>query len=92
MKPFWIVPLFAGAMLAAAPIMAQDTSDAAPGGMGSTGRAGGSRGQTGTGNPEAAANQPFMATGVGSQRSAAAISRRANARIAPSHISRSRPC
>lgn len=64
MKPFWIVPLFAGAMLTAAPVMAQDTLDAAPGGMESTGRAGGSRGQTGTGNPEAAANQPFMATGA----------------------------
>ena len=37
MKPFWIVPLFAGAMLAAAPIMAQDTSGTTPGGMGSTG-------------------------------------------------------
>ena len=64
MKPFWIVLLFAGAMLAAAPILAQDTSGAAPGGMESTGRAGGSRGQTRTGNPEAAVNQPFMATGV----------------------------
>lgn len=55
MKPFWIVPLFAGAMLVAAPIMAQDNSGAAPGG---------NRGQAGTGNPEAAANQPFMATGA----------------------------
>ena len=64
MKPFWIVPLFAGAMLAAAPSTAQDTSGAAPGGMESAGQAGGSRGQTGTGNPEAAANQPFMATGA----------------------------
>jgi len=61
MKAFWIVPLVAGAMLAVAPIMAQDNSGAAPGGMGSSG---GNRGQTGTGNPEAAANQPFMATGV----------------------------
>ena len=56
MKPFWIVPLFAGAMLAAAPTMAQDSSGTAPGGS--------NRGQIGTGNPEAAANQPFMATGV----------------------------
>ena len=64
MKPFWIVPLFTGAMLAAAPIMAQDNSGTAPGGMGSTGWTGGNRGPTGTGNPEAAADQPFMATGV----------------------------
>lgn len=56
MKPFWIVPLFAGAMLAAAPLMAQDNSGTTP--------AGGNRGQIGTGNPEAAANQPFMVTGV----------------------------
>ncbi len=55
MKLFWIVPLFAGAMLVAAPIMAQDNSGTAPGG---------NRGQAGTVNPEAAANQPFMATGV----------------------------
>jgi hypothetical protein len=55
MKTLWIVPLFAGAMLAAAPLMAQDNSGTTPGG---------NRGQTGTGNPEAAANQPFMATGV----------------------------
>jgi hypothetical protein len=32
--------------------------------MESAGQGGGSRGQTGTGNPEAAANQPFMATGA----------------------------
>ena len=64
MKLFWIVPLLAGAMLVAAPIMAQDNSGTGPGGMGSTGWTGGTRGQTGTGNPEAAANQPFMATGV----------------------------
>ena len=55
MKPFWIVPLFAGAMLVAAPIVAQDNSGSAPGG---------NRGQTGTGNLEAAGNQPFMATGI----------------------------
>lgn len=55
MKPFWIVPLFAGAMLAAAPIVAQDNSGSAPGG---------NRGQAGTGNLEAAGNQPFMATGI----------------------------
>ena len=69
MKPFWIVPLFAGAMLAAAPIMAQDimaqdNSVAAPEGRGSTGWTGGNRGPTGTGNPETAKDQPFMASGV----------------------------
>jgi hypothetical protein len=70
MKPFWIVPLFAGALLAAAPIMAQDVvaqdsnSGTAPEGRGSTGWTGGNRGQTGTGNPEAAKDQPFMATGL----------------------------
>jgi len=64
MKPFWIVPLFAGAMLAAAPIMAQDNAGTAPEGRGSTGWTGGNRGQTGTADPDAAANQPFMASGV----------------------------
>lgn len=64
MKAFWIVPLLAGTMLAVAPIMAQDSSGTAPEGRGSTGWTGGSRDQTGTGNPEAAADQPFMATGV----------------------------
>jgi hypothetical protein len=69
MKPFWIVPLFAGAMLAAAPIMApdimaQDNSGTAPEGRGSTGWTGGNRGPTGATDSEAAANQPFMATGV----------------------------
>ena len=64
MKPFWIVPLFAGAMLAATPLMAQDNSGTAPEGRGSTGWTGGNRGPTGAIDPEAAANQPFMATGV----------------------------
>jgi hypothetical protein len=64
MKPFWIVPLFVGAMLAAVPIMAQDNTGAAPDGMGSTGWTGGNRVPSGTGNPEAAANQPLMASGV----------------------------
>jgi hypothetical protein len=47
MKPFWIVPLFAGAMLAATSMMsaAQDKAAAAT-------------------DPEAAQNQPFMATGL----------------------------
>ena len=64
MKPFWIVPLFAGAMLAAAPIMAQDSTGTAPEGRGSTGWTGGNRGQSRTDNPEAAKDQPFMASGV----------------------------
>ena len=64
MKPFWIVLLFTAAMLAAAPIMAQDNSGTAPEGRGSTGWTGGNRGPTGTGNPEAAKGQPFMASGV----------------------------
>jgi hypothetical protein len=64
MKPFWIVPLFAGAMLAAAPIMAQDNTGTAPEGRGSTGWTGGNRGPGGIDNPEAAKDQPFMASGV----------------------------
>jgi hypothetical protein len=64
MKPFWIVPLFAGAMLAAVPVMAQDSTGTAPEGRGSTGWTGGNRGPTGTDNPEAAKDQPFMASGV----------------------------
>jgi hypothetical protein len=53
MKPFWIVPLFAGAMLAAAPIMsaAQDNSKPAATSQSKA-------------DPEAAQNQPFMATGL----------------------------
>jgi hypothetical protein len=51
MKPFWIVPLLAGATLAAAPMMssAQDNPTAT------------SRDKA---DPEAAQNQPFMATGL----------------------------
>ncbi|HLN38994.1 MAG TPA: hypothetical protein VK337_14515 [Xanthobacteraceae bacterium] len=51
MKPFWIVPLLAGAMLAAAPMLssAQDNPTAT------------SRDKA---DPEAAQNQPFMATGL----------------------------
>jgi hypothetical protein len=69
MKPFWIVPLFAGAMLAAAPItvqvtLAQDNSGTAAEGRGSTGWTGGNRGPTGAVNPEAAKGQPFMASGL----------------------------
>jgi hypothetical protein len=60
MKAFWIVPLFAGAMLAAAPIMAQDIM--AQDNVGTA--PAGNRGPTGAADSEAAANQPFMATGV----------------------------
>jgi len=51
MKPFWIVPLFAGAMLAAAPMMssAQDNPTAT---------------SQNNADPDAAQNQPFMATGL----------------------------
>ena len=64
MKPFWIVPLVAGAMLTAAPIMAQNSSGTAPDDKGLTGWSGGNRGPTGSGNPEAAKDQPFMASGI----------------------------
>ncbi len=64
MRLFWIAPLFAAAILAAAPIMAQDNLGTAPEGRESTGWTGSNRGPTGTANPESAANQPFMATGV----------------------------
>jgi hypothetical protein len=55
MKALWIVPLLTGAMLVAAPIMAKD--NAAP-------ATSGNRGQIGTANAEAAANQPFVASGA----------------------------
>jgi hypothetical protein len=68
MKTLWIAPLLAGAMLAAAAMTApaQDNpnSGAGPQSMGSTG---GNPGQSATqdqsANPEAAQNQPLMATG-----------------------------
>jgi hypothetical protein len=57
MKTLWIVPLFAGAMLVAAPMMsaAQDNpKPAAPTQNKATAAA----------DPDAAQNQPFMATGL----------------------------
>jgi hypothetical protein len=53
MKPFWIVPLVAGAMLAAAPMMssAQDIPKPAATSQSKA-------------DPEAAQNQPFIATGL----------------------------
>jgi hypothetical protein len=60
MKTLWIVLLFAGAMLAAAPIMAQDMMAQDNAGTAPAGN----RGPTGVADSEAAANQPFMATGV----------------------------
>jgi hypothetical protein len=56
MKPFWIVPLFAGAMLAAAPMMsaAQDNPKLAAT----------AQDKAAATDPEAAQNQPFMATGL----------------------------
>jgi hypothetical protein len=53
MKPFWIVPLFAGAMLAAAPMMSAAQDNPKP--------AATSRDKA---DPEAPQNQPFMATGL----------------------------
>ena len=57
MKLFWIVPLFAGAMLAAAPMMssAQDNPKPAATSQDKTAAAT---------DPDAAQNQPFMATGL----------------------------
>ena len=56
MKPFWIVPLFAGAMLAAAPMMsaAQDNPKLAAT----------SQNKAAPTDPDAAQNQPFLATGL----------------------------
>jgi hypothetical protein len=48
MKPFWIVPLFAGAMLAAAPMVSAAQDNPKPAAT----------------DPDAAQNQPFMATGL----------------------------
>ena len=53
MKPFWIVPLFAGAMLAAAPMMSSAQDNPNPTAT--------SRDKA---DSEAAQNQPFMATGL----------------------------
>jgi hypothetical protein len=68
MESLRVLPLVTGAIMMAATITASAQGNAnsgtAPEGMGSTGWTGGNRGQTGTGNPEAAKDQPFMATGV----------------------------
>jgi hypothetical protein len=53
MKPLWIVPLFAGAMLAAAPMMSAAQDNPKPAATSQS-----------NADPEAAQNQPFMATGL----------------------------
>jgi hypothetical protein len=57
MKPFWIVPLFAGAMLAAAPMLAAAQDNPKPAATMQNKPAA-------TADPDAAQNQPFMATGL----------------------------
>jgi hypothetical protein len=57
MKPFWIVPLFAGAMLAAAPMMSSAQDNPKPTATVQDKTAAAT-------DPEAAQNQPFMATGL----------------------------
>jgi hypothetical protein len=56
MKPFWIVPLFAGAMLAAAPMMSSAQDNPNP--------AATTQNKAAATDPDAAQNQPFMATGL----------------------------
>jgi hypothetical protein len=53
MKPFWIVPLFAGAMLAVAPMMSSAQDNPKPAATSQS-----------KADPEAAQNQPFTATGL----------------------------
>jgi hypothetical protein len=57
MKPFWIVPLFAGAMLAAAPMVSAAQDNPKPAAT-SQDKAAAATDQ------DAAQNQPFMATGL----------------------------
>lgn len=57
MKPFWIVPLFAGEMLAAAPMMSAAQDNPKPAATAQNKAAAAT-------NPDAAQNQPFMATGL----------------------------
>jgi hypothetical protein len=57
MKPFWIVPLFAGAMLAAAPMMSAAQDNPKPDATTQNKAAAAT-------DPDAAQNQPFMATGL----------------------------
>ena len=57
MKPFWIVPLFAGAMLAVAPMMSAAQDNPKPPAATQNKAAAAT-------DPDAAQNQPFMATGL----------------------------
>lgn len=57
MKPFWIVPLFAGEMLAAAPMTSAAQDNPKPAATAQNKAAAAT-------NPDAAQNQPFMATGL----------------------------
>jgi hypothetical protein len=57
MKTFWIVPLFAGAMLAAAPMMSAAQDNPKPAATSQDKAAAAT-------DPKAAQNQPFMATGL----------------------------
>ena len=57
MKPFWIVPLFAGAMLVAAPMMSAAQDNPKPAATTQDKAAAAT-------DPDAAQNQPFMATGL----------------------------
>jgi hypothetical protein len=57
MKPFWIVPLFAGAMLAAAPMMSAAQDNPKPAATTQNKAAAAT-------DPDAAQSQPFMATGL----------------------------
>jgi hypothetical protein len=57
MKPFWIVPLFAGAMLAAGPMMSSAQDNPKPAATSQDKAAAAI-------DPGAAQNQPFMATGL----------------------------
>jgi len=57
MKPFWIVPLFAGAMLAAAPMVSAAQDNPKPAATSQDKAAAAT-------DPDAAQNQPFMATGL----------------------------
>jgi hypothetical protein len=61
MKPFWIVPLFAGAMLATAPIAAPMMSAAQDNPKPAATSPDKVAAAT---DPDAAQNQPFMATGL----------------------------
>jgi len=57
MKPFWIVPLFAGAMLAAAPMVSAAQDNPKPAATSQDKAAAAT-------DPDAAQNQPFMAAGL----------------------------